>query len=275
MTEAKTEGRRAMAKLQGRPCWYELCTSDGSLGAAEDFYGKVLGWTFNDSGMPDFQYHLAGAGGDLVAGLMNMPAEPKAAGMPPFWLLYFAVDDADGTAADAKAAGGSVLKEPADIPGTGRFAILADPQGAGFGVLQPQPMAEGGEGGNAFDQKKPGHGSWHELMSTDPEAGFRFYSGLFGWTKGETVPMPEAGTYQLFRYDGTNIGGMMRLGNAPVPAWLAYFSVDGVDPAVERIKAAGGKIAHGPMEVPGGDNIAVAQDPQGAWFAIVGPKAAA
>ena len=80
------------------------------------------------------------------------------------------------------------------------------------------------------------------------------------------------GTYQVFSHDGTDIGGMMGLGNSPVPAWLPYFGTNGVEAAMERIKAAGGKVAHGPMEVPGGAFIAIAQDPQGAWFAVVGPK---
>ena len=84
--------------------------------------------------------------------------------------------------------------------------------------------------------------------------------------------MGEMGTYQVFSHDGTDIGGMMGLGNSPVPAWLPYFGANGIDAAIARITAAGGKLAHGPTEVPGGAFIAVAQDPQGAWFAVVGPK---
>ncbi len=261
-----------MAKVHGQPCWYELSTSEGSLGAAEAFYGEVLGWASKDSGMEGFDYHLASTGGDMVAGLMVTP--PDAGGMPPFWMIYFAVDDADKAAADIKAAGGRIYREPADIPGTGRFAVAADPQGAAFGILQPEPM-EGQEGaGNAFDQKKEGHGNWNELMTTDPAAGFGFYSGLFGWQKSQAVDMGEMGTYQVFSHDGTDVGGMMGLGNSPVPAWLPYFGTNGVEAAMERITRAGGKVAHGPMEVPGGAFIAVAQDPQGAWFAVVGPKEA-
>ena len=64
----------------------------------------------------------------------------------------------------------------------------------------------------------------------------------------------------------------MGLGNAPVPAWLPYFGVDNASSAVERIKAGGGQVMHGPAEVPGPAYIAVAQDPQGAWFAVVGPE---
>lgn len=259
-----------MATVHGKPCWYELATSDGSLGAAEAFYGAVLGWSFRDAGMQGFDYHLASSDGDLVAGLMVMPED--AGGMPPFWMIYFAVDDADRTAAAIRAAGGRLHREPADIPDTGRFAIAGDPQGAGFGILQPEPMPGEAGAGNAFDQRKAGHGNWNELMTSDPEAGFRFYAGLFGWQKSRSLDMGAMGTYQLFSHDGADIGGMMGLGNAPAPAWLPYFGTSGVDDAIGRIEAAGGKLAHGPMEVPGGAFIAVAQDPQGAWFAVVGPR---
>jgi predicted enzyme related to lactoylglutathione lyase len=259
-----------MAKVHGTPCWYELATSRGDLGAAETFYGAVLGWEARDSGMEGFEYHLAAADGELVAGLMNMPDDAGA--MPPFWMIYFAVDDADKAAADAAAAGGSVHRAPADIPGTGRFAVLADPQGAAFGILEPAPMEEGPPAGGAFDQRKPGHGNWNELMTTDPAAAFGFYAGLLGWQKARAVDMGAMGTYQLFAHDGTDIGGMMGLGNAPSPAWLPYFGTNGVAAAIGRIEAAGGRLAHGPVEVPGGAFIAVAQDPQGAWFAVVGPK---
>ena len=69
-----------MAKVHGTPCWYELSTSEGSLGAAETFYGDVLGWTFQDAGMEGFDYHLARADGDLVAGLMVMSARCRRSG---------------------------------------------------------------------------------------------------------------------------------------------------------------------------------------------------
>ena len=141
--------------------------------------------------MEGFDYHLASADGDMVAGLMVTPAEAGA--MPPFWMIYFAVDDADKAAADIEAAGGEVHREPADIPGTGRFAVVGDPQGAAFGILQPEPMPGQAAAGNAFDQQKAGHGNWNELMTTDPEAGFRFYSGLFGWQKSQAVDMGDDG----------------------------------------------------------------------------------
>lgn len=261
---------------QGNPCWYELGTSD--LDGACDFYAGVLGWQVADSGMEGFDYRLAKSDGDMVAGMMSNAGQQG--NPPPNWLIYFAVDDCDRAAADIKAAGGRVFKEPDDIPGTGRFAVAADPQGAVFGLLQPdmsrmseaeRARAEAGEG--AFNQKKAGHGNWNELMSSDPEAGFAFYASLFGWTKGEAMDMGDMGTYQLFRHKGGEIGGMMGLGDTPMPVWLPYFGVDrAVTQIIEVIRSAGGTVHQGPIEVPGPAWIAVAQDPQGAWFAVTGAE---
>jgi predicted enzyme related to lactoylglutathione lyase len=260
-------------RYHGNPCWYELTTGAGDLTSAEDFYRSVLGWTIEDSGMEGFDYHLAKADGAMVAGMMAAPEADPA--MPPFWLVYFAVDDADAFATRAEAAGARVHRPPADIPGTGRFAILSDPQGAAFGVLQPDVsgMSEAerrrAETEGAFHPGKAGHANWNELMSSDPEAAFDFYSNMFGWTKGEAVGMGDAGVYQLVRRGDVDIAGMMGLGQSPVPNWLPYFGVAGVSDSIEAITKAGGKVHHGPMEVPGGF-IAVAQDPQGAWFAVTG-----
>ncbi|WP_134679502.1 VOC family protein [Paracoccus ravus] len=255
----------------GKPCWFELSTAKGALADAEAFYGKVFDWQTRDANVPGFAYHLASHGEDMVAGLMELPDE--RAGMPPFWLVYYDVDDADAAAAKVKTLGGKAFVEPADIPGTGRFAVLSDPQGAAFGVLQPlgmepQPPADSG----AWNQNKESHGNWVELMSSDPSAAFDFYAELFGWTKSTPVDMGEMGTYQLFSWNGGDIGGMMGLGNSPVPNWLPYFGVNGVDAAVERIKSGGGELLHGPVQVPGDAYIAFFRDPQGAHFSVVGPK---
>lgn len=247
----------------GTPCWYELTTPD--LEAAQAFYTAVIGWTFSGAGMPDFDYRLASAGGDMVAGLML----PPKAGMPPFWTVYVAVDDGEATLAALRAGGGMVHKDLAEIPGTGRFAIVADPQGAVFGILEPLP---GGAGG-AFDQKKSGHGNWHELMSSDPKAAMAFYGRVFGWTPSQSMDMGEMGSYDLFAHRGADIGGMMRLMPGMTGSfWLPYFGAEGIDRAVAQVTGSGGRVMNGPMEVPGGAWIIQAQDPQGAMVAFVGPK---
>ncbi|MGO4854218.1 VOC family protein [Phaeovulum sp. W22_SRMD_FR3] len=254
----------------GSPCWYELSTTPGALADAGAFYARVLGWSVEDAGMPDFTYHLAQAGGEMVAGLMEMPAD--VAGMPPFWLLYFAVEDADVAVAQMQAAGATVHRPVTPIPGTGRFAILADPQGAAFGVLEPLP----GGTGTAYNAQKQGHGNWHELMCGDPKAAMGFYGPMFNWQTSRSMDMGAMGTYDVFAWQGTDIGGMLRAMPGPSGAgqafWLPYFGVDSAEKAMARITAARGAIKNGPMEVPGPAYIVIATDPQGAAFAVVGPK---
>lgn len=247
--------------LHGKPFWYERSSQDPA--GASAFYGPLLGWRFQDAGMSGFSYTLALAAGDMVAGMMQ-PDAP----MPDAWLIYFAVEHCDGAAERAKGLGATVLREAADIPGTGRFAILADPQGAVFGILQP----EGGEDGHAFDQAKSGHGNWHELQSSDPVAALAFYTQLLGWSAGRAMDMGPMGNYQIFAHDGRDIGGMMPLQAPGTDAhWLPYFGVPSANDAKTQIETLGGRIAHGPAEVPGGAFIVMAQDPHDAWFAVVGP----
>jgi predicted enzyme related to lactoylglutathione lyase len=264
--------------FHGNPCWYELTTSKGNLRSAQDFYAGIFGWTFEDSGMRDFHYHLARSDSDRVAGFMEAP--DNDAEVLPFWMTYFAVDEAGAFVADATALGATLCRAPEDVPGIGCFAVLSDPNGAAFGILQPDmsnlsdagiATAERGDG--AFHPTKPGRCNWNELMSADPDAGFAFYARLFGWTKGRAIDMGGMGAYQLFQRDGTDIGGMMGLGKAARANWQPYFGVRGhVGDATDAIKASGGRVHQGPIEVPGGMYVAVAQDPQDAWFAVTGAE---
>lgn len=257
-----------MAMNHGAPCWYELTTSAGALGAAGAFYAKVLGWDVQDAKMPEFAYHVGSVQGAMVAGMMETPSQ--AAGMPPMWSIYFAVDNCDERASEIESAGGKIFVAPSDIPGTGRFAYGADPQGAAFGILQPLPMeSDDDASGRAFAPGVVGHAAWNELMSSDPKAGYEFYAKLFGWTTAREMDMGAMGTYRVIACEGRDIGGLMGLGNAPAPSWLPYFGVESATNAIERTIAAGGQVHHGPIEVPGGGFTVVASDPQGAIFAML------
>jgi predicted enzyme related to lactoylglutathione lyase len=113
--------------------WNELGTRD--VPAAREFYGKVFGWTVEEQEMPGMGTYNVWKDGEHVRGGMmdigGMPAE-----VPPHWLVYFTVPDADAAAETAKAAGGQVLNGPFDIS-VGRLVILMDPQGAMFAVMAP------------------------------------------------------------------------------------------------------------------------------------------
>jgi hypothetical protein len=259
-----------MSDTHGRFIWYELMTPDTA--GAKAFYGQVVGWNSQDMPMPDGTYSVLEADGAGVGGMMDFPPEAKSQGVPPNWTGYVAVDDVDATADKAASLGGSVLRPPQDIPGIGRFAIIADPGGAVLAIMTPVPP----------EQPRPelapgtrGRTDWHELYASDLEKASSFYAELFGWRKDSDMDMGEMGPYRLFANQDGQIGGMMRKPDqVPTPAWLYYFQVGDIDAAAERVKASGGQVLNGPMEVPGGDWIVQAQDPQGAMFALVGRKAA-
>jgi uncharacterized protein len=249
---------------QGNFVWYELMTTDTK--AAEGFYGKVIGWSARDAVMP-FPYTLLSIENAMVAGMMLVPPEAAAAGAGPGWVGYVSVDDVDRFAERVEQAGGAIHHEATDIPNVGRFAVVADPQGATFALFKgigegqmPAPMT-------------PGRIGWHELHADDREKAFAFYASLFGWEKTDAVDMGAMGIYQIFGKNGTSMGGMFTKPQAePPPYWLYYFNVPTIDAAMARVKDAGGKVINGPHQVPGGSWIVQCLDPQGAMFALVAPQ---
>ncbi|MGH6818694.1 MAG: VOC family protein [Methylovirgula sp.] len=250
--------------MSGKFVWYELMTSDPA--AAENFYKHVVGWGAREAEMPNLRYTLFTAGAVPVAGLMALSPEAGAAGVRPGWLGYVSVGDVDADVARVEQAGGKVHHAPADIPGVGRFAVLADPQGAAFALFKPS------EQGQSPAQMTPGHIGWHELHAADGGRAFEFYSGLFGWGKGDALNMGPMGIYQLFNAGGPAIGGTFtKPAQEPTPYWLYYFTVSDIDEAAARVKATGGKVINGPQEVPGGAWTIQGLDPQGAMFALVAP----
>lgn len=126
-------GARLMNEA-GTLCWTELMTGDTD--AAGTFYGRVFGWTPDLMPMPTGAYTVFKAGGQSACGMMAFP--PGMPPMPPCWTVYFAVKSCDESAGKASSTGGKVLNPPTDIPGVGRFAVLQDPQGVVFAILEPK-----------------------------------------------------------------------------------------------------------------------------------------
>jgi predicted enzyme related to lactoylglutathione lyase len=245
--------------------WYELITPDTAAAAA--FYGAVLGWTAQDSGVPGQSYTIFNAASVSVAGMMALPDDMRAGGVPPCWTGYVAVASVDDYVEKVTAAGGRVQRPAEDIPGTGRFAVVADPQGAVFVLFTPI----GGMTRPEAAPYSPGHVGWVELHAGEGVSAFAFYSALFGWTKVNAVDMGPMGTYQTFGAGDIPFGGMMtKPDGAPGPCWRYYFTVASVGAAMGRVTAAGGQVVYGPMEVPGDMVVANCMDPQGAGFSLVG-----
>lgn len=257
-----------MTNRQGEFVWYELMTRDAD--GAQAFYAALLGWTYGDSEQPDIDYRTIRAGDEEIGGILALTPDMLANGAQPGWLGYVAVDDIDAALASLRAQGGTVHMGPRDLPGTGRFAMVADPQGIAFYLMQDQS----GRTSQAYicNGGRPGHCAWNELTTTDQAAAMDFYTRQFGWVKDGEMDMGPMGAYEFLRH-GELIGAMMtKPDDMPHAGWAYYFYVSDIDAAARTIPIRQGEILFGPSEIPGGDYIITGRDPQGAVFSLVGPR---
>lgn len=256
-----------MEDVRGRFVWHQLMTRD--VPGAKKYYSKLVGWKT----MPwplDPAYTVCHAEAGPVAGIMEIPADVPSE-VPSHWVQYIGTRDVDATADAAVRAGGSVMKPPGDMQGAGRYAVLKDPQGALFAIIDP-------ENARPEDATPPlGAFSWHELYTTDHEAAFAFYSGLFGWDAMQRMDMGPNGVYLIFGQNGVQRGGMYipSPDKKLPPAWTPYARVPDADKAHALATSLGSTALFGPMEVPGGSRVAGLLDPAGATFAIHSMPAAA
>jgi uncharacterized protein len=252
-----------MTDLHGHFVWYELMTTD--MAAAKAFYAKIVGFGARDASTPGMPYTLLTAGEIAVGGLMTLPADALRSGAQPRWLGYVAVADVDVSTHRIRELGGVVHIPPADIPGIGRFSVVADPQAATLALIKPS----GSDEPQADILDKPCRVGWHELLAADGDKAFAVYSELFGWRKAE-VEVNSDGAYQAFAAGAQTIGGMFtKPAIVATPFWLYYFNVADITAAAAHVSALGGKILEGPVDVPGGSRVARCEDPQGAIFALM------
>jgi hypothetical protein len=247
----------------GTPSFIDLATTD--LEAAKTFYGELFGWDAEDNPMPQGGiYTMLSKDGKEVAGAYLLSEEMAAMGVPPHWISYVTVADADAAALAVVSAGGNVIAEPFDVMSSGRMAVAADREGATFSMWQPK------ESIGSYRVNEAGALIWNELQTNDPGSAETFYREVFGWGT-ETTDMPS-GTYTSFLVGGRGVAGMMEIqpewGPVP-PNWSIYLGVDDVDASLAKATAMGGAAQMEPMDVPNVGRFVLLSDPQGAMFYIM------
>jgi uncharacterized protein len=244
---------------QGTPNWVDLQTTDQD--AAKRFYATLFGWTYDDQPMPQGPvYSMAKLGEDSVAAIAPQSPELAAAGAPPMWNTYLAVDSVEDAVARAEAAGGQIAMPPFDVMDAGRMAVIMDPSGAPVALWQARNHI------GATLVNEPGTVMWNELVTTDPSV-TSFYERVFGLTT-ETMDM-GTGKYTMLLADGQQVGGTTapQMPGAP-NHWHVYFAVADADAAVAQAADLGGSILAQPFDTPAG-RMATVRDPQGAVFSLI------
>jgi predicted enzyme related to lactoylglutathione lyase len=247
-------------------CWPELFTPDQP--DAREFYTNLFGWETREIPMgPGAVYIVFTLNGRDAAACYGAPPESIARQAPAHWMSYVYVANADESAAKARAAGGVVVKEPFDVPATGRMAVLQDPTGATFCVWQ------GTRKHGVQVVQEPGALQWTELLASDTEASAAFYETVFGW-KRTLWPSPENPAYHLFMNGDAMAGGMTPITREMLttkPVWCVYFNVADCDDTIARGVKLGGKLVMPAETVPEVGRFAGLSDPTGAHFGILTP----
>jgi len=256
--------------------WYELMTTDAD--AASQFYNAVVGWTVAG---PDPQaggqdYRMIGrSDGGSAGGMLQLTKDMQDHGARPAWVGYLHVADVDAAVTAIEADGGALLMPRVDLP-VGQIAMVADPMGAPFYVMAPVPPPDKPDAtSDVFDVAAVQRVRWNELASPDLARAKAFYASHFGFQFNAVMPMGPMGDYCFIDHGGVRLGAIMpKPAESPFSAWLFYFGVESVSAAQQAVEAGGGTVLVGPQDVPDGNCIVVATDPQGAAFGIVGPRGA-
>ncbi|MEV4947811.1 VOC family protein [Streptomyces sp. NPDC053755] len=252
------------AEVPGAPCWLSLVARD--LRAAEDFYGAVLGWTFRQ-GSFGRAFSVAERDGVPVAGIGAVAGQLA---VPVAWTAYFAVDDADAAVARVRERGGTIGVGPVSYPPRGRAALVADREGAVFGIWE----------GGVHSDWRVGEGSapaWLELHTGNAFDAAVFYGEVLGW--GEPQDHGCDVFYEedqvVLRRAGEPVA---RLNSGPVeagapkpqrrPRWLVHFKVRDLDAARAVAVDRGGSVVSGADTEWGDGRRATLRDPEGALFTL-------
>ncbi len=248
----------------GSFCWVELGTTDQN--GAKQFYGSLFGWTATDFPMgPNEVYTMFSLDASNTSACYALNPEMRAHGVPPHWLLYVSVADADQTSAKVAPAGGKVMAGPFDVMEFGRMAVLQDRAGATIAVWQPKTHH------GTRIEGVPGTLCWADLMTPDQAGAVGFYGAVFGW---QADPGKDNSGYLHIKNGEQYIGGIPpaehRNPNAP-PHWLLYFLVKDCDASTAKAREIGAKVYMEPMSMEGVGRWSVVADPQGAVFSLFQP----
>jgi predicted enzyme related to lactoylglutathione lyase len=245
--------------IPGEIVWADLVTTD--VDAAAAFYEQVFGWETRRGSDPGY-VELA-SNGQVIAAIARYDDDNVAAGNAR-WLVSISVADVDESARSIARQGGSVLEAPNDFPDRGRFAVVADGQGAVFMLLR----ASGGDPLVGADAT--GSWGWAELWTRDVKKAARFYKETMGYRAmyDPNNPGPQPVVLTTENRPRAIVVGLPW--DDVEPNWVPYVLVSDARQTLQRAEAAGGNILLTSDDVGDerGSFAAVIADPTGGVFAI-------
>ncbi len=242
------------AVQNGQALWLDLITEDAE--AATNFYTELFGWEIGPGeGTPRI---IRNRGKDI--GVMyeindELPGTPESQ-----WLVGIVTEDVDAAVSAARKAGGTILRPVTEVQGSGKFAVIRDPQGAI--VILGRPSRDLG------GPREAGFFVWAELWTDDVDGATKFYEAVLGFQR-KSIERP-GGEYEVFQYEGVTRTGLVPIENKKIrPVWAPYIGVEDIDDIVTRTTELGGRIVLPPRDHPTGPRIALIEDPSRAMIFVV------
>ncbi len=245
----------------GQIVWHDLFTPD--VEASKRFYGDLFGFEYVIEHSTDFvwgggpgDYVLMSDGAAAHGGMVSMPQDERSG-----WLVYVAVDSADEAAARASVSGGTIARDPFDIPGVGRSCIVQDMHGAQIAPFVPS---------HSFPAPS-GMFVWAELFTPDPVAATPLYEAVLDWRVASPDNRAKA-AHRLFETpNGDRVAGLSQSeqrGDLPT-GWVPFLAAPNLDEAVDRVVSLGTQPLGAPIALGDGRSAQVLRDPLGAIFGVV------
>lgn len=249
----------ARAHLPGKFVWHLLLTEEP--GQARDYYGKLLGWTFENIEPGDDDLLLIKSGGRTLGAAVSVKGKGGGESISQ-WVSFLSVPDVKAAEAVFKGTG-KVYRGAREVPGLGTLALVADPQGAPLGLIHTG-------NGDPPDAGVPAVGAflWNDYVAADPGAALEFYAALVGWSH-EVRDTRNGVDYHVFKSGGTPRAGLFRKPWPQVkPNWLPYVRVEDAAAVAARAEQLGGRVLLAPSGEVRNGSVAVVADPQGAAVAL-------
>ncbi|WP_417883618.1 VOC family protein [Vibrio rumoiensis] len=239
-------------KAVGTIIWRDLATT--APDKVQPFYHNVFGWNFESV---NNDYSLITYQGQPIAGMAKMPSNSST----NYWLPVISTNNVDNTLSQSKLAGGKTLIKKTTLKGRGELAVIQDPQGAVFSILNtftgdPAPLA-----------KQDGNWIWQEIWTDNISQSQSFYQTLGDFKSTDKTMLGHS--YSYLAINDQPAFGFVKKPNAEVPTtWVNYIKVSDINATVEKIELNGGHVLMAPTKEVRNGTVAIIRDPAGAGFVI-------
>jgi len=242
----------------GKFVWRDLMTLD--IPAVKKFYSELFGWTYLDIGESDNDYTVVLHDGKPIAGMFKLREVDPTQNYSQ-WISYLSVADMNQAVNYIKASGGSVYREPFELPNRGTVSFVFDSQNAVLAFVKSSS-------GDPVDQD-PVYSQWFwtELWTNDVQNSVKFYTELFGYNQ-RTFDTRAENQYHVLENENRPRAGIIKILFENVkPHWMPYIAVKDPSEIVKKVEQLGGTVYLG-TEGIAGNNAAIIADPSGAVFTV-------